>query len=87
MILKSHRKFDKQFEKLSPKLQKKTRIAIGIFIKDPFDPVLRNHALHGIMQEERAFCVTGDVRIIFQEFDDYTIVFMLEIGTHNQIYK
>lgn len=38
------------------------------------------------MKGKRAFSVTGDMRIIFEEFDDYVLVIMLDIGTHAQVY-
>lgn len=86
MQIKFHRNFEKRFKKLSDKFKKKTIAAIRRFEKNPFDPVLKNHALTGNLIGKRAFSIAGDMRIIFEEFDNYVLVIMLDIGTHNQVY-
>ncbi len=35
--------------------------------------------------ELRAFSVTGDIRIVYFEINDESVLF-LDIGTHNQVY-
>lgn len=87
MEIRYHKNFLKRFKKLSPNLKDKTISAIGKFTKNPRNPSLRNHALKGRLFGKRAFCVTGDIRVIFEEFDDYVLVIMLDVGTHNQVYN
>lgn len=87
MKIRYHRYFLKRFKKLSPDIKEKTITAIGKFSRNPRAPNLRNHALKGRLLGKRAFCVTGDVRVIFEEFDDYVLVIMLDVGTHNQVYN
>ena len=82
-----HKDFKKRFYKLSGVLQKKTKESVQRFIENPFDPLLRNHALTGKMAGKRAFSVTGNMRVIFEEYNDYILVHMLDIGTHNQVYE
>jgi len=67
-------------------LKEKVNLSIEKFYQDPFDPSLKNHPLHGGMSGRRSISVTGDVRIIFEEYDNYVLVIMLDIGTHNQVY-
>jgi len=86
MILKFHKNFEKSYNKLNSKLQIKVDNAICVFMRNPHDPVLKNHGLKGRLQGKRAFWVTGDVRIVFEEFDNYISVVMLDVGTHNQVY-
>ncbi len=86
MNLSFHKRFDKRYEKLTTKLQTKVDEAIEHFVIDPFDPSLKNHALTGKMLGKRAFSVTGDYRVVFEEFDHYTLVLLLDVGTHNQVY-
>ncbi|MDP2642545.1 MAG: type II toxin-antitoxin system mRNA interferase toxin, RelE/StbE family [Candidatus Peregrinibacteria bacterium] len=86
MILKLHKQFNKSYEKLTPKLKQKADFVMQCFRLNPLDPSLQNHPLHGEMSGKRAISVTGDVRIIFEEHDDYILVIMLDIGTHNQVY-
>lgn len=86
MQIKYHRVFTKRFKKLPKKLQVKTHEIIEKFTKDPYDKSLRNHPLKGSQQGKRAFSITGDMRIIFEEYENYTLVLILDIGTHNQVY-
>ncbi len=78
--------FEKRYSKLTPKLKEKVDKVIQKFKVNPFDPVLGNHSLKGSMRSKRAISVTGNVRIIFEEYEDYTLVLMLDVGTHPQVY-
>ena len=86
MEIRYHRHFLKRFKKLTPGLKGKTISAIKKFTKNPRDPSLRNHMLKGRLVGKRAFWVTSDVQVIFEEFNDYIFVIMLDVGTHNQVY-
>lgn len=86
MKVEYHRKFLKSFKKLDKKMQSKVIQAVDIFKSDPHSPELQNHSLKGSMKGLRAVSVTGDFRIIFEEQDNYVIVFMLDVGTHAQVY-
>lgn len=86
MLIKFHKYFEKSFKKLSPHVKKKTLLAIDKFSKNPHDKSLHNHQLKGKLAEKCAFSVTNDIRIIFQEYNNYTFIIMLDIGTHNQVY-
>lgn len=86
MIVTLHKKFDKSYSKLSPKLKQKVSLVVLNFKKNPFDPSLRNHVLSGKMDGRRAISVTGDIRIIFEEHGNYVLVVMLDVGTHGQVY-
>lgn len=86
MILKFHKNFEKRYKKLDGKVQVKVDGAIEKFVKNPHDPILRNHGLKGLLEGKRAFWVAGDLRVIFEEFDNYVLVVMLDVGTHNQVY-
>lgn len=86
MHIEYHRYFTKAFLTLRKKHQDKVSSAINEFQKDPFAKKLRNHQLKGRLSGKRAISVTGDLRIIFQEYENYTLVIMLDVGTHNQVY-
>lgn len=86
MQIKFHKNFEKRFKKLPPSLKEKTTSAIEKFTKNPFDQALKNHSLTGKLKGQRAFSVTGNIRVIFEEYDDYVIVLMLDVGTHPQVY-
>lgn len=87
MKIKYHRRFTKRYQKLLPHVQSKVRAAISHFVKNPHDPRLRNHALTGQLKGLRAFSVTGDICIIFEERDNYTFVILLDVGPHARVYK
>ena len=86
MKIKYHRRFEKQFKKLSPKRKEKTLKTIELFIKNPLNRKLHNHSLTGILRNKRSISVSDDLRIIFEEFNNYTLIIFLNIGTHSRIY-
>lgn len=87
MKLIFHKNFDKAYKKLSKKLQLKVSQTIEIFYNNPFEKSLKNHSLKDNLKGKRAISVTGDVRIIFEECEKYTIVEMLNVGKHTKVYK
>jgi len=86
VLLRFHKDFKKHNSRLSPKLQAKVAFAIKRFGANPFDATLRNHALAGSMLGKRFIDVTGDYRILFEEYEHYTLVLLLDVGTHSHLY-
>ncbi len=87
MEIQFDKKFIKRFDRLSVKDQKRVRDSIDVFRKKPQDPALRNHALKGVMERYRAISVRADLRIIFIEYENYTLVVFIDVGSHNQVYR
>ncbi|MBT3817633.1 MAG: type II toxin-antitoxin system mRNA interferase toxin, RelE/StbE family [Candidatus Magasanikbacteria bacterium] len=87
MIIHFHKKFSKQYKRLDNRIQKKIDRVVSTFRIDPFNASLKNHKLSGVMKDKRAISVNGDIRIIFQEFEDYTLVIMFSVGGHERVYK
>ena len=87
MQIKYHKNFTKSFKKLTPLLKDKTKKVIIKFTKNPRDKTLKNHKLTGKLNNKRAISVTGDIRIIFEQHNNYILVIFLDIGSHNQVYK
>lgn len=87
MKLIFHKNFDKAYQKISAKIQLKVDETIEVFCGDPFEKSLRNHPLQDDLKGKRAISVTGDIRIIFEEYDGYMIVEMLNVGKHTKVYK
>lgn len=79
------KRFKKAFAKQPSPIQEKFFDRINLFITDPFEPQLRNHALSGEYISLRSIDITGDVRAIY-ELSNATAVF-ITIGTHAQLYK
>jgi len=86
MIIQLHRRFERGYRKLPVRIQEKVRLVIGVFAENPQEPSLRNHALVGRLIGLRAFSVTNDIRIIFEERDGYAVVLMLDVGGHVKVY-
>lgn len=81
--------FKKNFLKRVPansSLEKRYKERLTLFIANRRNPMLRDHKLVGTLKGLRAFSVTGDVRVIYVEENDDSIT-LIDIGTHNQIYK
>ncbi len=87
MKIQRKKKFRKQYEKLSKKWRKKVDEKLLSFSRNPFTTSLKNHALKGKYQGMRSVSVSGDLRIIFQEKDNYIVVILINLGTHSKVYK
>jgi addiction module RelE/StbE family toxin len=83
------RKFKKQYEKASNKIQTAFDNRLELFQQDQYFPLLDNHALTGQYSGSRSIDVTGNWRAIFNETIDKEgekiITFEL-LGTHPQLY-
>jgi addiction module RelE/StbE family toxin len=80
-----HKRFKKQYKKLSQDEKEKFKMRRDLFLKDPFHPVLRNHVLSGKYNGFRSVDITGDLRAVYDEVDTGTAHFIY-IGTHSQLY-
>ena len=82
-----HRNFRKHYrQRILPnkKLDVQFKKRFELFIEDPTHPFLKDHRLVGKKREYRAFCVTGDIRVVYKKEDG--TIFLYDIGTHNQVY-
>jgi addiction module RelE/StbE family toxin len=77
--------FHKRFIQLSDKDQDRFEIALVIFIQNPYNHSLHNHALIGTMAGSRTINIKSDLRAVFVMIDD-TTVFFTDLGTHAQLY-
>lgn len=87
MIIVYHKQFKKKFEKLPSNLKIKTINVIEIFLNNPIDKQLCNHYLKGKLIGKKALSVNYDLRIIYTEHDNYNLITLLDIGTHNSVYN
>lgn len=79
-----HKKFYKDYAKLSPKIQKKFKERRNQFLMDEFDIVLNNHALGGKWLGYRSINVTGDIRVVFKR--DVNSALFVAIDSHSNLY-
>jgi addiction module RelE/StbE family toxin len=85
MIIQTTKGFDKQYAKLAPKVKIKFKSQLSIFVVDPFDATLRNHALKGKYLGYRSIDITGNVRAVYTVKENTIIIFGF-IGSHSQLY-
>lgn len=86
MRLIFRKSFEKQYKKLPEKIKKKVKERNILFEKEPFNPILNNHILHGKkFAGIRSIDITGDYREIFISDED-NAVFVL-VGTHSELYS
>ena len=81
-----HKDFTKDLKKQSLKVRDKTKERLYIFRHNPFDPVLNNHFLIGKWKGYRSINITGDIRAIYKQINDNTVIFVA-LGTHSQLYS
>jgi addiction module RelE/StbE family toxin len=81
--------FLKQLKKSPIKIQQTFRDRLVIFIENPINHLLNNHALTGKYTGCRSINITGDWRAIYQDFSkkNTKIYYFVTIGTHNQLYR
>lgn len=81
-----HKKFKKQYKKLIPYQRNQVDAIIDVFMSNPYHSSLYNHSLKGRLKGLRSISAGFDVRIVFQEKDNYFEVLFLSVGSHNQVY-
>ena len=80
------KRFTKAYRRLQPGDRGKVDEALILFETDPFYPALRNHPLKGSMVGMRAISAGFDLRILFQEEGGNMIIYLLDVGSHSQVY-
>ena len=87
MNIKRIRRFNKHFSqriKPNPDLADKFKNRLDLFLESPQNPILKDHKLKGKKKDLRAFSVTGDTRVVY--FISGENLYLVDIGTHNQVY-
>jgi mRNA-degrading endonuclease YafQ of YafQ-DinJ toxin-antitoxin module len=60
---------------------------LDLFVENPFDPSLGNHALAGSLMGKRAFAVAGDLCVVFAERGNYQDGTLLDVGGRSSDYR
>ena len=79
------KRFSKRCKKLPKEIQKLTKEKEKLFRKNPFNPMLNTHKLHGLLDGFYAFSIKYNYRVIFEFADEETVRFY-DIGTHDIYY-
>ena len=80
------RTFVKNYKKLSKPDRALVDRSLELFEENPLNPKLDNHPLSGRLKGKRAISAKFDLRIIFEEKDNYAVVIMLAVGAHSRVY-
>lgn len=80
-----HKSFEKDYKRLPNSIKQKVKERNMLFMSDPFNPILNNHALNGKYLGYRSINVTGDIRIIYK-FLDTGIALFSAVGPHSKLY-
>lgn len=86
MNAKFHKAFAKQLGKHPNKTQASFQNRLSLFLSDPFNPMLSNHALTGRWAGYRSINISGDLRAVYQLIDQQT-AFFVAFGRHSQLYR
>lgn len=79
------KKFEKKVAKLEASLKKALGIRLRIFVESPFSAILNNHALQGSKRGYRSINITGDYRVIFEQYNTDTVR-LVDVDTHHNLY-
>lgn len=74
--------FAKHYRRLPKQVKQEAQTKELVFRKNPFDPILKTHKLHGKDKEAYAFWVSYSYRIKFLFLNAETVLF-LDVGTHD----
>ncbi|MEK7664312.1 MAG: type II toxin-antitoxin system mRNA interferase toxin, RelE/StbE family [Patescibacteria group bacterium] len=85
MIVNFHGDFKKDLKKLSKNQQVQFFKRLDTFLKNPTHIVLNNHKLSGKLKNMRSINITGNIRVIYEEVDRNTVLFLM-IGNHGKLY-
>lgn len=78
--------FVKSFKKLSKKDKIWFVERMNLFENDEYNPILKNHKLHGEYREYRSININGDIRVIYKKMSEFTYL-LYGIGTHSELYS
>ena len=90
MSIKYSAIFKKQYKKTPKKIREQIKERISIFVQNPTNQLLNNHALKGKFKGSRSINITGDWRAIYSIRIDHNLKkeFYFElVGTHSQLYR
>ena len=85
MRIAKGKQFEKQYKKLSPKIQKQSTERLRLFLDDKNHPLLHVHSLVGKYEGLCSFNVTADIRVIYDD-SYHDVIILIYIGTHSELY-
>ena len=89
LLIEYTSRFNKHRNVAPPEIKAAFREALELFIDNPNDPHLRNHALKEKYVGYRSINVTDDYRALFKirKDENQTIITFHILGTHKELYE
>lgn len=90
MNIKYSSTFKKQYKKTQGKIREKVKERISLFVKNPTNQLLNNHALTGKFQGCHSINITGDWRAVYSirlNLKSEQEYYFELVGTHSQLYR
>lgn len=87
MVVKRTPRFKRHYkERIAPNrvLVKEFVESLHLFLEDPSNPVLRDHALTGSMYGYRSFEIANDLLVVYLVVKEGIILY--DIGSHIEVY-
>lgn len=85
MIVIRTKYFTKAVNKLPASVKRALAERLQLFMSEPFSYILNNHALQGDRQPYRSINITGDYRLVYEQYDEETVL-LIDIDTHSNLY-
>lgn len=81
--------FYRQYKKANVRIRNSVDKRIKIFLKNPHDPQLKNHALRDEYEGLSSINITADWRAIYEEVQtgEDIYAYFISLGTHRELYK
>ena len=80
--------FFRQYKRADVRIRNRVDERIEIFLKDPYDLQLDNHALEKEWKGSRSIDISADYRAIYKEtqIGDDIVAYFVALGTHSKLY-
>ncbi|MFZ2303293.1 MAG: type II toxin-antitoxin system mRNA interferase toxin, RelE/StbE family [Minisyncoccia bacterium] len=85
MIIVRTKYFSKATTKLPASVKRALAERLQLFIEDPFSIILNNHPLQGDRRPYRSVNITGDYRLVYEQYDEDTVR-LIDVDTHSNLY-
>ncbi len=84
MYIGQSKRFGKQYNKLSKKIQQQFDTRFKLYLEDEASPLLNVHNLSGKYRGHQSFNVNADVRAVFTRVPER--LYFVAIGSHSELY-
>lgn len=77
--------YDKKLKKVTADMRERVLERLALFMVDQRSPLLNDHKLSGARKNQRSINITGDWRLIYEQYNEETVR-LIDIDTHSNLY-